>query len=161
MYLILILASLLSGALHDFHVSITQGEYNSKTGTLQVYMKIFTDDLENAIEDITPQRLQLGSADEYVKTDSLIENYVLRHFWMKNDGEKLDFQFIGKETEQDIVFVYLEVPLRSGVKQLTVSNTLFFDRFDDQANIVNIELNGHLESAFLERSAPVKTLRFD
>ncbi len=119
------------------------------------------DDLEDGIKATTNQKLNLGKPDVHPKSDTLISNYILSHFAIKTNGQKLNFRYIGKEIEQDIVFVYLEVPVKLALKELTVTNTLFFDRFDDQSNIVNIEVRGEVESAFLEKSKPTSTLHFD
>ncbi len=150
-----------STGAHNFHVSISNGEVNPKTESLQLYMKIFMDDLEDGILASTNKALNLGKADVHPKADTLISSYILSHFSIKSNDQKLNFRYIGKEIEQDIVFVYLEVPVNVNVKVLTITNTLFFDRFDDQSNIVNIEVRGKVESAFLEKSKPTRTLHFD
>lgn len=159
-FLILLLS--ISGIFrHDFHVSITNAELNESTNSLQISMKLFTEDLEDAIKDEHQIELKLEDEKEYPQADSLIFAYVTRHFWIKSGGEKLNMNFVGRELEQDIVFIYLEVADMPGVNTLSVSNTIFFDRFDDQSNIVNIEIGSDLESAFLEKSNPKKTLKFD
>ncbi len=150
-----------SFSAHNFHVSITNGEVNSKTETLQVYMKVFMDDLEDGIKASTKKELKLARPDVHPKADTLIANYILGHFSVKTNGQKLNFRYVGKEIEQDIVFIYLEVPVKPTVKELSVTNTLFFDRFDDQSNIVNIEVRGEVESAFLEKNNPTSTLHFN
>lgn len=119
------------------------------------------DDLEDGINATTNQKLNLGKPDVHPQADTLISKYILSHFAIKTNGQKLNFRYIGKEIEQDIVFIYLEVPVKPTVKELTVTNTLFFDRFEDQSNIVNIEVRGEVESAFLEKSKPTSTLHFD
>lgn len=152
--LLALLLTFSAGAKHDFHVSITNGEYNPKTETLQIYLKLFSDDLQNAIEDDS------GKASS-APSDSLVKKFVLDHFWLKINNEKLKPKYIGKELEQDITFIYLEVPFDITEKAITVSNTVFFDRFDDQSNIVNLEINGQLKSAFLDEGTPAETLHFD
>ena len=46
-------------------------------------------------------------------------------------------------------------------KELFVGNSLFFDRFDDQSNIINIRYQEEVYSVFLDRHSPVKKVRFD
>lgn len=156
----LFFSTLISGS-HNFHVSIANGEYNDKTQSLQLYVKIFSNDLEDAVNSSFNTSISLGNPDEITSADSLISLYVLRHFLIKTEGNSPKLKFIGKEIEQDIVFIYLELPLKSKVNELTVTNTLFFDRFDDQSNIVNLEIDGKLKSIYLESSTPSKTVVFD
>lgn len=160
LYIPLLLIASLSCFRHDFHVTITHGEVNPKTETLQVYMKVFTDDLEDCIAASTKRQLKLARPDVNPKADSIITHYILSHFSVKTNEQKLNFRYIGKEIEQDIVFIYLEVPIKPTVKQLSVTNTLFFDTFDDQSNIVNMEVRGEVESAFLNKNNPNRTLYF-
>ncbi|MDZ7847459.1 MAG: DUF6702 family protein [Owenweeksia sp.] len=90
-----------------------------------------------------------------------MQAYPKDHFWLKSPAEKFTYQMIGKELEAGITFVYLQVTGIPAVKELQVSNTVFFDRFGDQSNIINVEINNNLQSAFLDRANPVKTLHFD
>lgn len=152
--------SLSNGVKHDFHTSITNAELNSKTQGLEITMKVFTDDLELTIKNGTGVELDLISTTPHPKADSLIFNYLLDHFAIKSDRTSKPPIFIGKEMENGITFIYLEIESFSIEKELVVRNTVFFDTFDDQSNIVNIEVRGELESAYLTRKASEKTLEF-
>lgn len=157
----LLLFTLLGFARHDFHVSVTYMELNEKTQSLQISSKLFTDDLELALEKNFGTRCRIGTAHKNPATDSLIARYFLGRFHLKNNGKPLHLQWVGKEMEQDITFIYLEVPDAGALNELSVSNSLFFDRFEDQSNIVNAKIRGELKSIFLEESTPRKTMLFD
>ncbi len=146
---------------HDFHVSVTYMELNSETQNLEMSSKLFTDDLEGAILARFDIDCRIGTANEHPKADSLIFRYFSGNFHLKNDGRKLPLRYIGKETEQDITFIYVEVPVGGALKELTVTNTLFFDRFDDQSNLVNVEVKSELKSLFLKKSQEQGTLVFE
>lgn len=158
--LLISLISLFTTVKHDFHTSITNAELNSKTQGLEITMKVFTDDLELTIKNGTGAELDLISNKPHPKADSLIFNYLLDHFAIKSDRTSKPPIFIGKEMENGITFIYLEIESFSIEKELVVRNTVFFDTFDDQSNIVNIEVRGELESAYLTRKASEKTLEF-
>ena len=77
-------------------------------------------------------------------------------------GERpLELQYVGHETELDICFIYMEIGQFPVEYELSVGNSLFFDRFDDQSNIVNIRYQKDVYSVFLDRHHPVKKVRFD
>lgn len=108
-------------------------------------MKLFTDDLENSVVPM-----------ENENADKLIYVYLRENFILKSGATLLPYEYVGKEMENGITFIYLEIKEFPAVKELFVRNTVFFDRFDDQTNIVNIEIGGVLKSAFLtgkERAA--------
>lgn len=160
-HLLIFLLSIFTSERHDFHVSITNAELNPQTNSLQVSMKLFTEDLEAALADDYSLKPNLSEPDEHPKVDSLIYELITKNFDIGNALQELDFEYIGKEHEQDITFVYLEALDMAPVNELRVRNTIFFDRFDDQSNIVNIEVRDEVKSAFLENSKPQATLTFD
>lgn len=159
MQYLFVLLSFFSIQKHDFHVSITYAEL--KDNDLQITMKVFTDDLEAALEEAYDREPNLGEPDENEGIDKMLYDYLARHFKLKREGAELNYTFVGTETEQDITFIYFEVADVGELKQLKVRHTLFFDRFTDQSNIVNVKLGDQLKTAFLKESEPEKTLRFD
>lgn len=50
--------------------------------------------------------------------------------------------FIGKEYEDDIVYIYYEIANISEIKQFEIENKTLFDLFEDQKNIVRTKING-------------------
>ena len=121
--LILIAASLLR---HDFHTSITNAELNPSTKSLEITMKVFTDDLELTIKNNAGIDIKLNSLDPHPKADSLIYNYLMSNFTIKSDRTSKPPIFIGKEMESGITFIYLEIAGFSIEKELVVRNTVFF-----------------------------------
>lgn len=123
-------------------------------------MKLFTDDLELTIKNKHDLILNLSSKNELKESDSLIYNYVVDNFKIQSGKKYQRPTFVGKEIENGITFIYLEIPFFSIEKELLVKNTVFFDTFDDQSNIVNIKLDGKLESAFLKKGQETELIQF-
>jgi len=145
---------------HDFHTSITNAEYNPKTQSMEIMMKLFTDDLELTIKNKHQVLLNLNSHNELPQADSLIYNYILDNFSIQSGKKNQLAEFVGKEIENGIVFIYLEIHSFPIEKELLVKNTVFFDTFDDQSNIVNIKLEGEVESAFLKKGRETEWIKF-
>ena len=158
---LLILFSVFGLVRHNFHVSITNAELNPKSGSLEMSMKLFTDDLEAAVEASYDEKPGLGTAKENPRADSLVMRYIRQNFKISSGKLPLKWIYVGHELENGITFVYLEVPAFPQVKQLTIRNSVFFDRFDDQSNIVNVKIGGMLKSAFMKKDEPQKQLVFD
>ena len=158
--LLFVILSLFQSEKHDFHTSITNAELNSVSGNMEITMKLFTDDLELTLKNTTGEDVGLTLQQPHPKADSLIYNYLLSHFAIKSDRTQKPPRFVGWEIENGITFIYLEIPSFSIEKEIVVRNTVFFDTFDDQSNIVNIEINGQLESAYLTHSSKEKVLKF-
>jgi len=151
--------SLLLTNAHDFHVSTTYGEF--KGDQLQVTAKVFTDDLEAALEQGQDTKIALGTQREAKAAPKLLEQYFRRHFKLrstKNDWE--EFTFIGYEVEYDITYVYLQYNFEKWPLAVTVQNTLLLELFDDQTNLVNLEQGGKLQSAYYNQQKTLQTLNF-
>lgn len=155
--LFLVLLSL-SFPLHDFHVSIAQVDY--KEQELQCTLRLFTEDLEQRIERESLIKLKLGSEEEHPAADSLIANFLKEEFQLKVDNKVLVQNYLGKEVDYELIYLYFYSPCAEEPQELSVSNRVFFDSFDDQSNIVNVKIGGKLRSAFLNSSETEQILKF-
>jgi hypothetical protein len=139
---------------HDFHVSIAQAEWDN--GLIKCTLRVFSDDLEMVLQDKYGADYRLESALE----DQRLGEYLKSRFGLNAAGEDLEGQFIGLEIEYDLSYLYLEFPLKRAPETLIVKNALFFDYFDDQSNIVNIQIESILRSAFLSPQKYSQVLEF-
>ena len=122
--------------IHAFHTSIAQVRYDVKSKVLEVSLRIFTDDLETALSKENNRKVIL---DETSQHDRLIENYLKKQFgFINQNGERKGMNFIGKESEVDATWLYLEIPCLESPNGLTLRNALLTELFDDQVNMVNL-----------------------
>lgn len=138
---------------HPFHASITQCTYNPETKSLEISMRLFTDDLENAIgEELSPEPSS--------RTDSLIARYINSNFSYATT-EKLDLHtiYLGRQIDFDLTYVFLEIPSFPLKDAYYVRQTVFFDRFDDQTNIVNVGIGEKSGSGYFTKGETIKTIR--
>lgn len=162
MYMLnMLLTAMISILFHDFHVSVTNVEFKKDSGSLQISMKVFLDDLEAALRDKGHVAVSIKDAGVDPAMDKLVFDYLQEKFTLESNGETLALLYVGHEIEVDICFIYMEVANFPVDKELFVGNSLFFDRFEDQSNIVNIRYREEVYSVFLDRNHPVKKVRFD
>ena len=69
--------------------------------------------------------------DKYI-LKYLDENFILKD----NNGEPKRIVWVGKEIKADTVFVYFEIPLTEDFGGYKLQNTLFFESFPEQTNLV-------------------------
>ena len=110
-YIALILSFfLLTSFYHKFYVSISEVNHNKETAAVEISMKIFTDDLEAALEEMTTQKLWIGDPErELAATDSLLAIYFDKKLTISINEEEKEAIFIGKELEADVTWCYLEI----------------------------------------------------
>ncbi|WP_439881551.1 DUF6702 family protein [Pontibacter sp. MBLB2868] len=145
---------------HDFHTSITDIQYNPRTKSLEVALKVFTDDLEKGLSRYAKSKVVYDSNSE--KQQQLLAGYVKQNFTVAlAKGKQLNYKVLGSEAETDAVWIYLEVPVQNAsVQQLYVKNAVLTDMFADQMNIVNFNYKGSTESVLLQRGDTEKKISF-
>ena len=133
-YIALILSFfLLTSFYHKFYVSISEVNHNKETAAVEISMKIFTDDLEAALEEMTTQKLWIGDPErELAATDSLLAIYFDKKLTISINEEEKEAIFIGKELEADVTWCYLEIQDVPVISSITIDNRILVELFDDQ-----------------------------
>jgi hypothetical protein len=137
---------------HDFHVCITQITHNPKAATLEITVKIFTDDLERTIRTLTGEELRLGDPRESPKADDLMFEYLHNRLQIATDQQARTYKWIGKEVENDVVWCYLEVDNAHKFNTIDITNRILTEIFDDQSNLVHVEVNGATTSMIMDKN---------
>lgn len=155
----LLLIFLISTAFqrHDFHTSLTEIQVNAKEKTLEVTLRVFTDDLEKALtKAASGQKIRLAIDD---KNDPSIDRYVKQHFLLTNaKGERKTFRYLGKEFESDATWLYLEIPFAEPLTGTKLQNDVLCDLFDDQTNLVNLLGAGERKSFIFNQKTKIHVL---
>lgn len=146
--------------LHKYYMSITQIDYNQKAGSLEITMKLFTDDLEKAVEAGTTEKLKLGTDNESTKANDLIKKYLNKHFTINVNGQPVTYKFIGKEVNIEVAWVYLEVVNVKDLNTITVKNTLLTETIGEQKNIVKLSVKDKYDSHVFSASDKEKQFSF-
>lgn len=123
-----------SAKRHRFHTTLTRIDYNAKEKNFEIIIKMFTHDLMPLLEKRGGKSLDLEKSPE---ADKLILEYVNENFVLsdKNDAAKT-LKWIGKDFDTDEVRVFLETGSTENLEGYKLKNTLFFNEFPEQTNIV-------------------------
>ncbi len=126
--------------VHDFHVSKCLIEYNPQVRRLQISMHLFLDDLELALQQKGWTDLRLCQADEAAEAENYLKTYILENFRLSVSDSELTYEYLGKEVSDDLqgVWIYLESPPLPALPNLTVTQAVLLEVYDDQKNIVSI-----------------------
>lgn len=129
-------------ALHAFHTSLTEIQYNVKDKSLEITIRLFTDDLENALTKLNNgQKIMVGGKND--NSDAVLSKYIRQHFAILTpQKQKKTLNYLGKELEGDATWVYVEVPESQVVKGHILYNDIMQELFDDQTNLVNLFYGG-------------------
>ncbi|MBL4587566.1 MAG: hypothetical protein JKX84_11015 [Flavobacteriales bacterium] len=156
---LLISIAFLIAPLHDFHSSVTQIDHNAKAQTLEITVRLFTDDLIISLEQSGAPKMELGTANEPPEANEHLAKYLKKHLHLTVNGKPTDFKYLGKEAQLDATWCYLEVKDVASIQKLQIHNTLMLSVFENQTNMVNLNINGRKKSGLSRKGST--ELKFD
>ncbi|MBS1915953.1 MAG: hypothetical protein JST87_06720 [Bacteroidetes bacterium] len=144
---------------HPLYVTVTEINHNAKDKTLEVSCKIFSNDFEAAILKTFNKTVDLSSAKQKAENDKLIDEYINKHLQLKVDGKPVTLQFVGSEQESEATWCYLQVNNVPSVNKLIINNTLLYESFNNEINLMHVTVSGNRKSTKL--NAPDAVAEFD
>jgi len=146
---------------HPFHVTVCEIEHDSKNNALQVSQRMFLSDLEETLNKVYDIRIDIVNPENKSYRDSLIENYVLSHLIIMVNNKPRKHTYIGHEMEGDALWCYIEYYGVKKIEELSITNTVFLDVYDDQSTILHMKYNGETKSKRLTRLKPTEQFKFE
>jgi len=130
--------SLPTTSLHPLHVSTTEVSFNAKEKSLEISCRLFTDDFEQILAKNYKTKTDLNRADMSKAMDELIKKYLNANLKYAVNGKMVTANYIGFEIDHEATNVYLEIENVSSLQSLSLTNSLLYDLFDDQLNILHV-----------------------
>lgn len=153
--IIILFLSIFLGAFsvnaHPFYISLCQIDYNQENQSVEISVKIFVDDLINAMAAEGHDKLYIGEEREDKNTDAYIFAYLQDKLHLKVNEQSLQFNFVGKELDKDVVWSYLEIPNVKSLNDVEVSCNILVDMYSDQSNVVQVNKNGDIINLLLNK----------
>ena len=134
---------------HPLHLSSTEVNYNSKSSTVEISCRIFTDDFEDLLAKTYKVKPDLSAAARHKEMEVLVGKYMAAHFKLSANGKPLKINFLGFENDKEAVIVYQESARITGLRKIEITSTVLYDHFDDQTNIFHVTFNGKRKSSKL------------
>lgn len=149
--------------VHAFHISKTDMTFQPAQKSVQMTMHIFIDDLEKGLEQQGQSKLFVGTEREEKNVNNLILNYLQKNFSVQVNGKKVAYEWVGKEATKDkqALWIYLEIKNIRDVRNISVENKVLTEVFDDQKNIVQVNIPSKKQGYFLlNKSKPMDSATF-
>ncbi len=154
---LLLVVSSFRPAVHDFHTSLTQMQYNAKERMFEISVRVFTDDLERALSQESGHKIQLNASDT---PNPLIEKYIRKHFALSTSpNAHKPYTYVGQEPEVDAYWLYLELPYTEPFKEATLRQDVLMEMFDDQVNLVNLQYGSQKKTVVFRKNQAVQGVR--
>ena len=133
---------------HKFYLSNTSIEFNAQTRAIEITSKIFTDDLEHAIEAQCYRYHSLYPQSPEVF--ELVKKYIGEKLSLQVAGRNVVLNFIGYSVDNDMTTLFIEGNYFDP-NQVVVNNTILLDLYSDQQNIVEVRCNGQSKREYFTK----------
>lgn len=136
---------------HAFYVSITDVEFLEEWGDFRIKVKIFTNDLEDALEKAGFGRLYLATEKESPEARISIYQYIQQKLSLKVGKTPVNLSYEKVEYRDDACWIYAKVGQSCQWDSLWIENKILFELFDTQTNIIRLKVHGQRKTANLDR----------
>jgi hypothetical protein len=134
---------------HKYYVSTSLFNF-TENNSLQVTLRIFKDDLSNAIS----KNYLSESSDDLDLIDKFyfnkLEDYFNLNLNVLIENKKIKLNLLGLETKNDMYVCFLEIENLESFTTLSLENKILFEIFKDQQNIIHVKKNSKKRS-FISR----------
>jgi hypothetical protein len=129
-------------SLHPYFISMTDINYNSKTQSIEVSVRIFTDDFEKTLRKNCNCKVDLLNPQEKKGMTALANAYILKRLQIKINEQPVYLEPAGYEQEDESIWNYYQAKNVTQVKKIEVNNSLLHDYKEEQINMIHIKVNG-------------------
>lgn len=129
---------------HNFYVSIT--ELNIIGDTIQISIRLFSDDLENALKNNSGITYNLEKASEYDRNQNSILRYIDGKFDIGSATKSATIKWLGYEYEQDVTWLYGEAVIPADSRMVFVKNLILADIHEKQQNMIHLKTDDGFET---------------
>ena len=165
-YLVFMIVGCLCMQAHPFYVSVLEIHRNAQTGKYECAMKLFTDDLELAIQMHSGYKgLNLGGQTEHPDADSVVWAFVHSHFEIETSAMKSSSQskknplsenngilhFVGKEGNVDAQWIYFEFEWDGDPQKTIIRWNSFIGLLPGQKNILHLHTGNKVKTYIFDK----------
>lgn len=129
----------LLSVMHPFFVSVIEINHNAKESTVEISVRIFTEDLEKTLQKYTTAKLDISHPPDKAFLEKQISNYIREKLKLNINGQPVVLQYIGHEIQRESVWSYFEIPKITGIKRLEIDCSVLYDFVHNQTNLIHVK----------------------
>jgi hypothetical protein len=120
---------------HKFHFSSTLLDYNPSAKAYEITVRLFADDIEAVMSRMAGRQIEVDRSPD---AERLCFAYLSERLRLRGpDTKPIALRWVGLEVKVTTVYAYLEADApATGLRDLAVENTIFFDLLPGQVNTV-------------------------
>ena len=157
----MILPLMAFSGLHKYYISVTEVDYIKDKQSVQITSRIFIDDFEKVLRERYNENVVLAGKKETKEVNQYIEAYLRSKMKVRINDNDMNFIFIGKEYDVDIIQCYIEIQNVQQINSIEITNEVLFDLFEDQQNMIKTKINSKQKSFLLNQNNKIAVLNFN
>lgn len=149
-------------ALHKFYLSVSELSYSESDQNFRMTTRVFVDDLDAVLKARYDIDAQLTTEFEHEMADYYLEKYIRAKLLIKVNDQNLKYSILGRKVDNDQLIFFIEIPYESmnQLDSLFIQNEILMDLYEEQQNVVHLQLKGKKKSLMLIRERPSAVLNF-
>lgn len=134
--LIFALGSALLMNAHPVHVSLASIDYDVATGSFNMFLKVYSDDLENDCRLFTGDHELMLYDSKLMPDTAVIRRYIDEKFIFKAGGKRLLGRLGNIESDSEEVRINISYEYSGKGRKFSLKNTIMVSLFGDQTNLL-------------------------
>lgn len=145
---------------HPFFMSVIDINHNAKEATLEISVRVFSDDLEKTLQQFSKQKIDIVNPAQKELIEKQLQAYVSQRLKLNVNGKPVNFRILGYEQQMESTWCYFEVENQPLVNTVDVNCSLLYDYESNQVNIVHMKTKGVQKTYKLDYPKRETSFRF-
>jgi len=123
---------------HAIYISVIEIDHKQPAQATQVKVKVFTDDLENALRNAFGHPFKLPDAQACDREKTSIETYFQQHLKLEINGKPAVISFQKGEKKADATWLYFDLTAPNAWGELLITADFFMELFPTQTTTLTV-----------------------
>ena len=145
--------------IHALYVSVLEIEKERSSEKATIMVKIFSDDLEDAIYNHAQQRLDLQGMN-CGQGKTYINNYFNDHLKLSVDGKDQSYSYLSCEVNDISLWLTFEFTTSTSWNEVEITADYLMELFPTQSNVVSITYHSEKRMFRLTKGATTENISF-
>jgi len=149
---------LLFVVIHKYFVSTTLIDFDLKSQTFEITLKVFYDDLE---KDLELDSAVVDYEKDYNYLNKIFKKYLSENFIIEIENQRIILEYLGYEKKRDQINFYMNLDNDLKNKSINIQNSVLFNSFPDQKNIILFRSGRFRKSLIQDMYNPKDSFNFN
>jgi len=143
---------------HKYYVSTTLIDFDLKSQTFEITLKVFYDDLE---KDLELDSAVVDYDKDYNYLNKIFKKYLSENFIIEIENQRIILEYLGYEKKRDQINFYMNLDNDLKNKSINIQNSVLFNSFPDQKNIILFRSGRFRKSLIQDMYNPKDSFNFN